>query len=176
MLKLVKHSRVSKQPRETTTVNNSSPVDKQMKGERTTWNVSNSDTLTSNNQGIGLLWNKLLNLNGDDGATFFFPSLSLKGLTLTTQFASLLVQNDHVIRLVASGLSIKNSSLKDLKHGSNALGDSMAFGSFMLHAQHGKAEKAAQLLSNGDVFQPPTRQALPPMTTQDVVEATVLKN
>jgi len=55
MPKLVKHSRVSKQPREITTVSNSSPVDKQMKGERTTWNVSNDDTLASNNQGSSLL-------------------------------------------------------------------------------------------------------------------------
>jgi len=53
MSKLVKHSRVSKQPGETMMVSNSSPINKRMKGERTTWNVSNSGTLASNGQGSG---------------------------------------------------------------------------------------------------------------------------
>lgn len=181
MSKLVKHSRVSKQPRETMMISNSIQVDKKMKGEPTTWNVSNSDTFASNNQGIGLLRNKFLNLNGDDNATFIFPSLSFKGLVLATQFASFLAQNDHVIRPMASGLSIKNLFMKDLKHGSNALGDSATFGGFVLHPQHGKVEKATQLLSNGgrsngDVLRPPTPQALPPTTAQDMVEMAMLKN
>jgi len=42
MSKLVKHSWDSKQSRETTTISNSSPVNEQMKGERTMWNVFNN--------------------------------------------------------------------------------------------------------------------------------------
>ncbi|CAM6023227.1 unnamed protein product [Sphagnum balticum] len=68
-----------------------------------------------------------------------------------------------------------------MTHGSNALANSMAFGGFALQSQHGKAEKAVQLLSegdrnDGDAPQPPMPQAPPPMTTQDAMEATALKN
>jgi hypothetical protein len=75
MSKLVKHSWVLKQPGEITMVNNSSPVDERMKG----------DTLASNSQGNNLLQNKLLNLNGNDGATILSPSLNLRGLVLGTR-------------------------------------------------------------------------------------------
>jgi len=96
MLKLMKHSRVSKQPLETTMVSNSFPIDKRMKGECTMWNVSNGDTLAFDNQGNNLLQNKLLNPNGD-GTLVFFPSLNIGGLALVVWFASLLVQKDRVI-------------------------------------------------------------------------------
>jgi hypothetical protein len=51
MSKLMKHSRLSKQPGETTMVSNSSPVKERMNGECTTWNISKSDMLASDNQG-----------------------------------------------------------------------------------------------------------------------------
>jgi hypothetical protein len=79
------------------TVSNSFLVDERMKGERTTWNISNSGTLAFNSQGSGLLRNKLLNPNGDGSASVLSPSLSLGGLALATRFASLLAQNNCVI-------------------------------------------------------------------------------
>jgi hypothetical protein len=113
MSKLVKHSRVSKQPGETMMINNSSPVDKRIKGECTTWNVSNGGTLASDGQGSGLLRNKLLNPNGSNATSIFSPSLSFRGFTLATWSASLLAQNDRVICPMANGLSAKSLSLKD---------------------------------------------------------------
>ncbi len=82
---------------------------------------------------------------------------------------------------MVSGLLTKNTFLKDLQHGSNALVDLTTFGGFTLRPQHGKAEKATQLLSDGnrsdgDVLRPPTPQAPPPMTAQDVLEVVMLKN
>jgi hypothetical protein len=166
MLKFVKHSRVSKQPGETTTVSNSSPFEEQMKGERTRWNISNGGMFTSNGQGSNLLRNKLQNPNDGDDVSVLSPSFSFGGLALAAQSASLLVQNDHVVRPVANGLSTKSSSLKDFQHGNNALVDSTTFGGFMLRLQHEKVKKAPQLLNNGgrndgDVPRPPTLQALP---------------
>ncbi len=96
------------------TVSNSFLVDERMKGERTTWNISNSGTLAFNSQGSGLLRNKLLNPNGDGSASVLSPSLSLGGLALATRFASLLAQNNCVIWFVVNGLTTKNSFLKDL--------------------------------------------------------------
>jgi hypothetical protein len=132
MSKLVKHSRVSKQPGETMMVNNSSPINERMKGKRTTWNVSNSGTLASNGQGSGLLRNKLLIPNGSGGALVLSPSLNLGGLALIAWSASLLAQNDRVIRPMTSGLSTKSSFLKDLQHENNAPADSTTFGGFVL--------------------------------------------
>ncbi len=177
MLKLVKHSRVSKQPGEIATVSNSSPVNKRMKWERTTWNISNRGTLASDGQGSNLL----LIPNGGSGALVLSPSLSLKGPALVARSTSLLAQNNYVIWPMASGLSAKISSLKDLPHRNNAPVDSTAFGGFVLRLQHGKAEKAAQLLSDGDhsdgdVPQPPTLQAPPLATAQDAVEVAIQKN
>lgn len=80
-----------------------------------------------------------------------------------------------------NGLLTKNMFLKDFQHGSNALADLMTFRGFALRPQHGKVEKAAQLLSNGDrsdghALRPPMPQAPPPVTAQDAVEAVMLKN
>jgi len=44
---------------------------------------------------------------------------------------------------VVNGLLAKNTFLKDLQHGSNALANLVAFGGFALRPQHEKAEKAA---------------------------------
>jgi len=153
-------SRVLKQPGETMMVSNSSPINKRMKGKRTTWNVSNSGTLASNDQGSGLLRNKLLIPNGGGGALVLSPSLNLGGPVLTAWSASLLAQNDRVIRPMTSSLSAKSSFLKDLQHGSNALADLTTFGGFVLRLWHRKVEKATQLLrdggrNDGDAQRPP---------------------
>jgi len=70
-----------------------------------------------------------------------FPLLSFEGLVFATWSTSLLAQNDRVIELVVNGLLAKNTFLKDLQHGSNALANLTTFGGFVL--RHGKAEKAA---------------------------------
>jgi hypothetical protein len=124
MSKLVNHSQVSKQPGETGTISNSFLVDERMKGKCTRRNVPNGDTLASNGRSNGLLRNKLLNPNGDGGTSIFTPLFSVEGLTLDVRFASLLAQNNPIIRPVANGLSTKSSSLKDLQHGNNALANS----------------------------------------------------
>jgi hypothetical protein len=93
-----------------------------MKGECTTWNMSNSGTFASNGQGNDLLRNKFLNSNGGgDDALVLSPSLSLEGLVLVVRSTSLLVQNDCVIRPMVNGLSTKSSFLKEFQHESNAL-------------------------------------------------------
>lgn len=114
MSKLVKHSQVSKQLRKTTTVSNSSLIDEWMKGQHTTWNVSNGGTLSCDGQGNSLLRKKLLNPNGSSGALVLSPSLSLGGLTLATWSASLLALNNCVIQPLVNSLSTKSSFLKDL--------------------------------------------------------------
>jgi hypothetical protein len=68
-----------------------------MKGECTTWNMSNGGMLASDGQGNSLLQNKLLNLNSGDGASVFFPLFNLEGLVLIVRSTSLLVQNDRAI-------------------------------------------------------------------------------
>jgi hypothetical protein len=107
-----------------------------------------------------LLQNKLLNRNSGGDTSFLSPSFGLGGVAFATRSTSLLAQNDHVIRPLASGLLAKNSSLKDLQHKNNALADSTAFRGFALRPQHGKAKKITQLLNNGghsdgDVPRPP---------------------